>query len=174
MPGRCFRPTFLWTFQIFFDSQEKKIHSQICKISNCIDIIEFSLVWWVECSPMVRIDLSSIPGRVIPKTLKMVLDTSLLNTQQYKVFVSRVKWSHPGKGVAPFPTPRYSSCWKGSLWVALNYGRQLYLLVCIKNLPTMKIFVNSAAVYSIHIYIYIYIYMWKYFVFILSKTSSEY
>ena len=30
-------------------------------------------------------DLCSIPGRVIPKTLKMVLDTSLLNTQQYKV-----------------------------------------------------------------------------------------
>ena len=26
-------------------------------------------------------DLDSIPGRVIPKTLKMVLDTSLLNTQ---------------------------------------------------------------------------------------------
>ena len=30
-------------------------------------------------------DLGSIPGRVIPKTLKMVLDTSLLNTQQYMV-----------------------------------------------------------------------------------------
>ena len=30
-------------------------------------------------------DLGSIPGRIIPKTLKMVLDTSLLNTQQYKV-----------------------------------------------------------------------------------------
>ena len=30
-------------------------------------------------------DLGSIPGRVIPKTLKMVLDTSLLNTQDYKV-----------------------------------------------------------------------------------------
>ena len=30
-------------------------------------------------------DLGSIPGRVIPKTLKMVLDTSLLNTHQYKV-----------------------------------------------------------------------------------------
>ena len=29
-------------------------------------------------------DWSSIPGRVIPKTLKMVLDLSLLNTQQYK------------------------------------------------------------------------------------------
>ena len=30
-------------------------------------------------------DLGSIPGHVIPKTLKMVLDTSLLNTEQYKV-----------------------------------------------------------------------------------------
>ena len=30
-------------------------------------------------------DLDSILGRVIPKTLKTVLDTSLLNTQQYKV-----------------------------------------------------------------------------------------
>ena len=36
-------------------------------------------------------DLGSIPSRVIPKTLKMVLDTSLLNTQQFKV---RIK----GKG----------------------------------------------------------------------------
>ena len=30
-------------------------------------------------------DRGSIPGRVIPKTLKMVLDTYLLNTQHYKV-----------------------------------------------------------------------------------------
>ena len=30
-------------------------------------------------------DLGSIPGQVIPKTLKMVLDTSLHDTQQYKV-----------------------------------------------------------------------------------------
>ena len=30
-------------------------------------------------------DLGSIPGRVIPKTLKMVLDVSLLNNQHYKV-----------------------------------------------------------------------------------------
>ena len=31
------------------------------------------------------VDQGSIPSRVIPKTLKMVLDTALLNTQQYKV-----------------------------------------------------------------------------------------
>ena len=30
-------------------------------------------------------DLGSIPGRVIPKDIRMVLDTFLLNTQQYKV-----------------------------------------------------------------------------------------
>ena len=30
-------------------------------------------------------DLGSLPGRLIPKTLKMVLDTCLLNTQRYKV-----------------------------------------------------------------------------------------
>ena len=30
-------------------------------------------------------DRGSISGRVIPKTLKMIRDTSLLNTQQYKV-----------------------------------------------------------------------------------------
>ena len=30
-------------------------------------------------------DLGSIPGRVITKTQKMVLDASLLNTQHYKV-----------------------------------------------------------------------------------------
>ena len=30
-------------------------------------------------------DQSSIPGQVIPKTQKMVLDAALLNTQHYKV-----------------------------------------------------------------------------------------
>ena len=30
----------------------------------------------------------SIPGSVIPKTLKMLFDTSLLNTQQYKVRIN--------------------------------------------------------------------------------------
>ena len=43
-------------------------------------------------------------------------------------YVTRVKWSNPGEGVAPSPTPRCSSYWKGSLRVALDYSRQLYLL----------------------------------------------
>ena len=36
------------------------------------------------CGPR---DLGSVLGRVIPKILKMVLGTSLLNTQQDKVFI---------------------------------------------------------------------------------------
>ena len=53
-------------------------------------------------------DRGSIPGCVIPKTLKMVLDTSLLNPQQLKVRIEG-KVENPGKGVVPSPTPRCSS-----------------------------------------------------------------
>ena len=61
-------------------------------------------------------------GRVIPKTLKMVLDTTLLNTQHYKVrFKGKVdqswEWS------SALPTPWCSSYRKGSLRVTLDYGR---------------------------------------------------
>ena len=73
-------------------------------------------------------DLSSIPGRVIPKTLKMLLDTSLLNTQQCKVGI-KGKVEQSGEGVAPSPTPRCSSYWKGSLRVALDNGRQLHFII---------------------------------------------
>ena len=51
-------------------------------------------------------NLGSIPSCIIPKTLKMLLDASLLNTQQYKV---HIEWSNPGKGVVPSPTPQCSS-----------------------------------------------------------------
>ena len=47
----------------------------------------------------------SIPGRVIPKTQKMVLDASLLNTLHYKVRI-KGKRSNSGKGIAPSSTPR--------------------------------------------------------------------
>ena len=48
-------------------------------------------------------DLGSIPGRVIPKTLKMVLDTSLLNTQQYKVSMKgKVEQSRESSSALPY------------------------------------------------------------------------
>ena len=33
-------------------------------------------------------DLGSVPGQVIPKTKKMALDATLLNTQHYKVRIN--------------------------------------------------------------------------------------
>ena len=45
-------------------------------------------------------DLGSIPGRVIPKTQKMVLDASLLNTQHYKVRIKgKVEQSREGVAI---------------------------------------------------------------------------
>ena len=72
-------------------------------------------------------DLGSIPGRVIPKTQKMELDASLLNTQHYKVRI-KGKVEQSREGVAPTSTHWCSSYRKGSLRVTLDYGRQLYLL----------------------------------------------
>ena len=48
-------------------------------------------------------DLGSISGRVIPKTLKMVLDTSLLNTQLYKVRIKgKVEQSRERGSALPY------------------------------------------------------------------------
>ena len=48
-------------------------------------------------------DLGSIPDRVIPKTLKMVLDTSSPNTQQNKVRIkSKVEQSMEKSSALPY------------------------------------------------------------------------
>ena len=87
--------------------------------------------WWLSARMIPDIGLivrefangsggrGSIPGRVIPKTQKLVLDATLLNTQHYKARI-KVKWCNPGKGVTPSPTPWCSSYRKGSLRVTLD------------------------------------------------------
>ena len=75
----------------------------------------FMNILWTLClfhrdiGPAVRVfangpgDLGSIPGRVIPKTLKMVLDTTLLNTQHYKVrFKGKVEQSWEWSSALPY------------------------------------------------------------------------
>ena len=84
-------------------------------------------------------DLGSVPGRVIPKTQKMVLDASLLNTQHYKVRI-KGKVEQSREGVAPSPTPWCSSYRKGSLRVTLDYGRQLYFFT-LELLFKIKLFI---------------------------------
>ena len=48
-------------------------------------------------------DLGSIPGRIIPKTLKMVLDTPLINTQKYELRIKgKVEQSRERSSVLPY------------------------------------------------------------------------
>ena len=57
-------------------------------------------------------------------------------------YVSRVKWSNPGKGVVPSLTPQYSSYWKGSLLVTLDFYScfefRVFLLLDPLLLPKLK------------------------------------
>ena len=62
-------------------------------------------------------NVGSIPDRVIPKALKTVLYTSLLNTQKSKVNIKgKVEQSRESSSALPYTS------------VALDYGHQLYLL----------------------------------------------
>ena len=48
-------------------------------------------------------DLGLIPGRVIPKTQKLVLDTALLNIQHYKVRIkAKVEQSRERSSALPY------------------------------------------------------------------------
>ena len=60
-------------------------------------------------------DRGLLLGQVIPKTQKWYLMSPCLTLHLVR-YGSRVKWSNLGNGVVP------------SLWVALNYSWQLYLL----------------------------------------------
>ena len=74
------------------------VHICVCVINICII---YGLVGRVFAKGLG--DLVSIPGRVIPKTLKMVLDTSLLNTQQYKVCIKgKVEQSRERSNALPY------------------------------------------------------------------------
>ena len=74
---------------------------------NHIYLIYMYKVW--HMGQMVRVfanglgDLGSVPGRVIPKTQKMVLDSSLLNTQHYKVRIKdKVEESREWSSTLPY------------------------------------------------------------------------
>ena len=75
------------------------------------------------------VDQGSFPGRVIPKTQKIILDAALLNTQHNKIRIkSKVEQSWEWNSA---PTTQCSSYWKGTLQVTLDYRHQLYLLTKI-------------------------------------------
>ena len=86
-----------------FPEEQKRYRKGIRRIDYLLDID------YRDIGPAVRVfangpgDLGSIPGRVIPKTLKMVLDTTLLNTQHYKVrFKGKVEQSWEWSSALPY------------------------------------------------------------------------
>ena len=64
-------------------------------------------------------DRGSIPGQVMPKTQKMVLDAALICTQDFKVRI-KGKVEQSREWSSALPTPRCSSYWKGSLQVTFD------------------------------------------------------
>ena len=84
-------------------------------------------------------DLGSIPGRFIPKTLKMVLDTSLLNTQQYKVhIIGKMEQSRERSSALPLHLG-VVAIEKGAFWLPSTEGRQLYLLYCSSKIMVLAL-----------------------------------
>ena len=59
---------------------------------------------------------------------------------------SRLKWSIPGKGLAPSPTPWWSCYWKGALQISLDYSHQLYFIYIYISL--------FSSVYKLQVYIF--------------------
>ena len=64
-------------------------------------MIEIGIMVWVSANGVG--DRGSIPGRVIPKTKKMVLDAALLNSQHYKVCIKgKVEQSRELSSTLPY------------------------------------------------------------------------
>ena len=86
--------------------------------------LKCSLVNWVECS----LTTGETGGRSLVESyqrLKKCYFMSPCLTLIITRYGSMVRWSNPGKRVAPSPTPLCCSYWKGSLRFALDYDRQL-------------------------------------------------
>ena len=67
-----------------------------------------SLAKWVECLPLSRETRVQSQVESYQRLKKWNLIPPCLTLSIIR-YISRVKWSNPGNGVAPFPTPRCSS-----------------------------------------------------------------
>ena len=87
-----------------------------------------TLAWWLECLPKAWETWvhSLVKSYQRLKKWYLMPPCFTLNIIRYG---SRVKWSNPGKRVAPSPTTWCSSYQKGSLQVTLDSGHQLYFLL---------------------------------------------
>ena len=69
----------------------------------CMNLCLYNIVLIKSVFAKGSEDQGSIPGRVIPKTKKIVFDVALLNTQHYKVWVKgKVEQSRERSSALPF------------------------------------------------------------------------
>ena len=80
-------------------------------------------------------DRRSIPSRVIPKSQKIVLDVSLLNTQHYMVRI-KGNWSNTGKEIVV-------SIENGAFGSHSTTFGQLKLLIYIMNVQCIYVLTNG-------------------------------
>ena len=93
--------------RVSVQNRRKERRDYLVHVFDQIKVISFVLYRFIVLVGRVFAngpgDLGSIPGRVIPKTLKMVLDTSLFNTQQYRVrFKGKVEQSREWSSALPY------------------------------------------------------------------------
>ena len=99
--------SFVSTLNILFNSEItflwKVSFPQNIKLSTCIVRSTWDIGIMVTVFANGPGDLGSIPIWVIPKTQKMVLDASLLNTQHYKVGINgKVEQSRERSSALPY------------------------------------------------------------------------
>ena len=91
-------PGSLWSRVVAPDRVLSMSQIELNCVLNCLKLTIFGLEGRVFSNGSGK--RGSIPGRVIPKTQKMVLDTSLLKTQYYKIRI-KGKVEQSRKGAAP-------------------------------------------------------------------------
>ena len=94
---------WLWFIKNCFQIWNKKEHNIISRVINSHMRIEPDIGLAVRVFANSPGDLGSIPDRIIPKTQKMVLDASLLNTQHYKARIKgKVEQSRERSSALPY------------------------------------------------------------------------
>ena len=175
---------------------DRQTHSQAEKHTHTHSYT--ACIYIDDIGTMVRVfanglgDLASIPGRVIPKIQKMVLDATLLNTQYYKVRIKgKVEQSKERSSALPlhlgvvamekgaFGSP--STNLANFMYIYIY----IYICVCVYKV-TLGIVVGAARKFLFswattqrrrggsYIYIYIYIYIYSLFSIILVFTFDSY
>ena len=121
----CWKWTHTKLLQIFW-TQNSIYYTYLNLVQLHSENLSYYIGLVVECSLMGRENgvQSQVGSYQRLKKQYLIAPCITLSIIRY---ISRVKWSNLGISVVLSPTTQCSSYWKGSLWVTLDYGCQLYL-----------------------------------------------